>query len=193
MKRVRKLVKKRAKNYWEHQKKSLLKADAGRTFFKNVKSYNSKERPTQFDVRSLFSDKLTDQEISEKLADHFGAISNEFEGLDQSKVPTTYSAPTVILIREEVAGRLNKFKKPKSMIKHDIFPALVGPSAWNLAGPLTYIYNTISTTTTWPLIWKQEFVTPIPKKNLPEGVNDLRNISCTALFSKVYESFVLGG
>ena len=27
---------------------------------------------------------------------------------------------------------------------------------------------------------------------MPSNVNDLRNISCTALFSKVYESFVLG-
>ena len=34
-------------------------------------------------------------------------------------------------------------------------------------------------------------MTPIPKKPVPESVNDLRNISCTALFSKVFESFVL--
>ena len=61
-----------------------------------------------------------------------------------------------------------------------------------LAAPLTHIYNSISISETWPLLWKQEFVTPIPKKSLPTSLNDLRNISCTALFSKVYESFVLG-
>lgn len=42
------------------------------------------------------------------------------------------------------------------------------------------------------MLWKQEFVTPIPKKALPTSLNDLPNISCTALLSKVYESFVLG-
>ena len=46
-------------------------------------------------------------------------------------------------------------------------------------------------THSWPLRWKEEFVTPIPKKPVPGGLNDLRNISCTALFSKVFESFIL--
>ena len=33
MKKIRKLVKKRAARYWDHQKKNLLQADAGRAFF----------------------------------------------------------------------------------------------------------------------------------------------------------------
>ena len=78
------------------------------------------------------------------------------------------------------------------MIKYDIFSALVKDTAYHLAGPLTHIYNTITRTAIWPMKWKEEFVTPIPKKAVPEGLNDLRNISCTALFSKVYDSFVLG-
>ena len=192
MKRVRKLVRKRAGRYWEHQKRNLLSSDAGRTFFKNVKSYNCKERPPQFDVRSLFEEGLDDQAIAEKLADHFNGISREFDGLDPSAVPDTYSADVPTLTVAEVSNRLRRFKKPKSMVPHDIFPALVAPAADYLARPLAHIYNTISRTATWPLLWKQEFVTPIPKKSLPTDLNDLRNISCTALFSKVYESFVLG-
>ena len=192
LKKVRQLVKKRARSYWDHQKKNLLSPDAGRTFFKNVKSYNCKERPPQFDVRSLFPAGLGDQAIAERLADHFNGISSEFEGLDPEKTPGTYSSEVPLLTVSAVAQRLRKIRKPKSMVKHDIFPSLVGPAADFLAVPLADIYNTISITSTWPLVWKQEFVTPIPKKPLPETVNDLRNISCTALFSKVYESFVLG-
>ena len=37
----------------------------------------------------------------------------------------------------------------------------------------------------------EEHVTVIPKKTVPESINDLRNILCTALPSKVYESYVL--
>ena len=192
MRKVRKLVRKRAAGYWAHQKRNLLSPDASRTFFKNVKSYNCKERPPQFDVRSLFPPNLDDESVAEKLADHFNGISMEFGGLDPAAVPQTYSSPVQILHVNQVANRLRKIKKPKSMVKHDIFPALVGPAADFLAAPLCHIYNTISATSTWPLLWKQEFVTPIPKKSLPASVNDLRNISCTALFSKVYESFVLG-
>ena len=192
MKKVRKLVRKRAGRYWEHQKRNLLSPDAGRTFFKNVKSYNSKERPPPFNVRDIFDSSLTDKEVSEKLADHFNGISNEFDGLDPSKVPKTFSEPVKILTEAEVEARLRRFRKPKSMVAHDIFPSLVSPAAAALSRPLTHIFNTISRTSTWPLLWKQEFVTPIPKKPVPSGINDLRNISCTALFSKVYESFVLG-
>ena len=192
MKKVRKLVRKRAANYWDHQKRNLLSTDAGRTFFKNVKSYNCKERPPVFDVRSLFSASDDDSAVAEKLADHFNGISLEFNGLDPQAIPMTYSSPVQILSVATVASRLRKFKKPKSMVRHDIFPSLVNGASEYLAGPLTHIYNTISLSSTWPLLWKQEFVTPIPKKALPTSVNDLRNISCTALFSKVYESFVLG-
>ena len=34
-------------------------------------------------------------------------------------------------------------------------------------------------------------MTTIPKKTTPEDINDLRNISCTMLPSKIYESYVL--
>ena len=40
-------------------------------------------------------------------------------------------------------------------------------------------------------MWKHESVTVIPKKSHPAS-SDLRNISCTLLTSKIYESFVLG-
>ena len=68
MKRVRKLVKKRARNYWQHQKRALLKSDASRVFYKNVRAYSSKEKPPNFDVRSIFGEGETDVEIAEKLS-----------------------------------------------------------------------------------------------------------------------------
>ena len=192
MKKVRKLVKKRAGNYWDYQRRNLLQKDASRVFFKNVKAYSSRERPPIFDVRSIFPEGLSDAQVAERLAVHFNGISCEFDGLDPEAVPHTYSSPVQVLSRETVASRLVKIKKPKSMVKHDIFPALIKDSAYALAGPLTHIFNTITYTSTRPIKWKEAFVTPIPKKSVPETVNNLRNISCTALFSKVYESFVLG-
>lgn len=77
------------------------------------------------------------------------------------------------------------------MVDGDIFPALVRDCASELAVPLADIFNTITRTLVWPVVWKKETVTVIPKKNLPESLADLRNISCTPLFSKVYESYVL--
>lgn len=77
------------------------------------------------------------------------------------------------------------------MVLGDIFPAVVNRAAIALAMPLTHIYNCISLSQEWLEGWKTEYVTPIPKGTAPQSPDDLRNISCTTLFSKVYESFVL--
>ena len=192
MKRVRKLVKKRARKYWDHQKRTLLKPDAARAFFKNAKAYSSREKPANFNVTSLFSSNLSEAQVAERLADHFNGISSEFQGLDPADIPSTYHSHIPPILPDKLIERLRAFKKPKSMVRHDIFPSLVNEAAPFLAIPLCHIYNTMIATSTWPLRWKEEFVTPIPKKAVPESVNDLRNISCTAFFSKVFESFVLG-
>ena len=57
--------------------------------------------------------------------------------------------------------------------------------------PLTDIFNEIASSGVWPLLWKTEYVTIIPKKSCPEDFGDLRNISCTMLISKIMESYVL--
>ena len=63
--------------------------------------------------------------------------------------------------------------------------------AEGFAIPLTNIYKEILRTGIWPLVWKEESVTVIPKKSNPATVNDLHNISCTMLASKMYESYIL--
>ena len=77
------------------------------------------------------------------------------------------------------------------MVPGDIFPSLVTELSDFLAIPLTDIYNEITRSRIWPSCWKKEFVTVIPKIPTPESLADLRNISCTMLSSKVYESYVL--
>ena len=87
--------------------------------------------------------------------------------------------------------RIKNIKKPKSKIKGDIFPSLMTEYADLLAQPLSDIYNRITETFIWPNIWKVEIVTVIPKCANPESFDQLRNISCTLLTSKIYESFLL--
>ena len=62
----------------------------------------------------------------------------------------------------------------------------------NLATPVKTIYNKITKTALFPTQWKIEFQIPLPKVFPPENEDQLRNISKTPFFSKVYESFVGG-
>ena len=57
--------------------------------------------------------------------------------------------------------------------------------------PLAIIYNQVYETSEWPVIWKTETVTIIPKNFSPDTLAECRNLACTPLFSKVLEYFVL--
>ena len=77
------------------------------------------------------------------------------------------------------------------MVEGDVFPTLVTRYADFFAIPLTSIFNYITATGIWSLAWKKEHVTVIPKTTSPADFSGLRNISCTLLSSKIYESYVL--
>ena len=144
-----------------------------------------------FDVRELMEEGKPDEEIAEDLAEYFNRISKEFDPLGPGDIPCTRDEELPVLHEYEVAARIRKFRKPKSTVPGDIFPQLVTQFADFLAIPLTSVYNCITETRSWPKCWKNEFVTIIPKKSSPESLSDLRNISCTLLASKIYESYVL--
>ena len=93
---------------------------------------------------------------------------------------------------QAVLSRIMKAKKPHGVIPGDLPPKLVKHCSNYLAKPITAIYNTITTTATYPSQWKIEYQIAIPKISQPENEDDLRNIAKTQFFSKVYESFVGG-
>ena len=76
------------------------------------------------------------------------------------------------------------------MIRGDIFPDLVTQFSDILAIPMTSIINEAMSSKKWPSSWKEETMVIIPKCNNPTQFGDLRNLSCTPLFSKILESFV---
>ena len=90
-----------------------------------------------------------------------------------------------------MSARIKNFRKPKSMVAGDVFPSVLTKFCDFFAMPLTDIFNEIASSGVWPLLWKTEYVTIIPKKSCPEDFGDLRNISCTMLISKIMESYVL--
>ena len=55
---------------------------------------------------------------------------------------------------------------------------------------MTTIINTSLTQSQYPAVWKQEWVTPAPKTTHPKDISDLRKISSTSDYSKVYEGFL---
>ena len=188
--RINKVITDRKRGYMDSQRNHLLADNASRNFFRHVKCFSTAKKPAQFHVRTILPNKK-DEEVAEILAEFFNKVSREFEALQPHEIPMTNGADLPKLEPFEVAARIKKFRKPKSMVPGDVFPSLVMRLSDFFALLLCNIYNEITETKIWLACWKKEYVTIIPKKTNPEGLEDLRNISCTLLASKIYESYVL--
>ena len=91
-------------------------------------------------VESLsdFNNKL----CAEKIAKHFATISNEYNPVDRTELPSYLPAPPPPQVKEyDVYLRLNRLKKTKSTLAIDIPDKLRQECAALLAGPLTAIMN----------------------------------------------------
>ena len=176
--------------FLQNQREKVTNPKTSAQFFKNVKAFKGADRPKDFNIRELRPGK-SDQEIADEVAAFFNRISDEFQPLQPDQVPTTYTRDLPLLSPAQVQEMLLKSKKTTSMVPGDIFPKLVNRCSAMLAWPLSAIFNQIIRFHVWPVHWKREYVTVIPKKTAPGDFADLRNISCTLFFSKVFERYVL--
>ena len=188
--KVERYLETRRSAFLKTQKEKFIGPQASANFFKNVRAFKSCEKPKAFDVRDLRPG-VDDQSVADEVAAFFNKISCEFSPLEPSQIPMTYHCDLPLLSESDVADMLRAAKKTKSKVCGDIFPSLINDCSDCLSVPLSNIYNSIISTYKWPDIWKREYVSTIPKKNIPSSFADLRNISCTLFFSKVFESYLM--
>ena len=128
---------------------------------------------------------------AQKIADHFAKISNEYEPIDVSQLPCYLPAqPPPQVTEYDVYLRLSRLKKTKSTLPLDIPDKVRQECSPLLAGPLSSIINTSLTQSVYPADWKLEWITPAPKISHPKEISDLRKISSTSDYSKIFEGFL---
>ena len=156
-------------------------------YFQAVKTLSTKEAAIFWAIQTLFPSK-SDREIAELVATYFNSISSEYVPLERRDED---EEGIISIEKYEIAARLRTCKKPKSQVRGDIPPKIIAENADLLAIPLAHVFNSAITNAEWPALWKMETVTVIPKNSAPSTLSELRNLSCTPLFSKVLEYFVL--
>ena len=142
---------------------------------------------------------LTNKEAVDKIAAHFAEISQEYPPINADNLPQRVKDKLSSKLQEiipkldeiEVYQQIIKAKKPKSGVPGDLPRRLVQEFAPELATPITQIYNNIISTGNWPRSWKVEFGIPLQKVENPKNEDELRIISLTSFFSKVFEKFVM--
>ena len=134
---------------------------------------------------------LDNRQCAQHIAEHYAKISREFSPVNTAQLPCFLPAQQPPQVDEHtVYERIKKLKKTRSTLPLDLPDKLRQACAVELAEPVTDIINTCLTQGVYPALWKQEFVTPAPKVTNPKTIKDLRKISCTSDYSKLFERFL---
>ena len=146
----------------------------------------------KIDVKSLRG--LSDKEAAAAVAQSFAAVSQEYSPLDREQLPAFLPAgrPEQVSVFQ-VLERIKKLGKTKSTLPIDLPDRLRIECAIDLAEPLTDIINSCLRTGQFPVAWRREWVTPVPKPKRMEDVEtckDLRKIASTSDSAKIFESFL---
>ena len=205
----REFVKHRKSSKWKKLKKKFkqLKRKAIKTFYSKfvndlkvtnpgkwyqmAKQIGAVDQMNEGDIQVEILEGLSNKESAIRISENFSSISNEYSPLDICQLPSYLPAQAPPQLEEyEVYLRLQKQKKTKSTLPLDIPHSLKKEFAAEISTPLTEIINECLKQNYYPKLWKLEWVTPVPKITNPKILKDLRKISCTSSFSKIFEGFL---
>ena len=194
--------KKAAENYLEKNVRSLKEDDPSHSYatlkrMGTIPGDCSDEG--SFTLLSHIDQNLTQEQSVEKIAQHFAQISQEYLPLDISSLPldirNKMSEPNTSdlpkIASHQVYEKMRKSKKSKSTVPGDLPKPLIQEFKPELAEPMALIFNDILESSQWPSSWKIEHGLPLKKVKVPISEDELRIISLTNYFSKVFEQFVI--
>ena len=188
--KFKKLKKRNLKSFYSDFVTNLKKTNPGK-WYKQAKKIGAVGTRESGDIQVESLSGLSNKECVEKIAEHYAKISNEYLPINLSALPTYLPAlPPPQVDEYSVYLRINKLKKTKSTLPLDLPEKLRNECSAHLAAPLSMLFNNCLSQSVYPVLWKQEYVTPAPKISHPQDISDLRKISGTLDFSKTFERFL---
>jgi hypothetical protein len=188
--KFKKLKRNAIKSFYSDFVSELKVTDPGK-WYSMAKKIGAIDQMNNGDIEVESLSGLTNIEAAIKIAEHFAAVSNQYSPINFCDLPSYLPAQPPPQVEEhEVFTRLNKLKKTRSTLPIDIPEKIRKECSPFLAGPLASIINSSLTQARYPAVWKQEWVTPAPKVTHPKVISDLRKISSTSDYSKLFECFL---
>ena len=140
----------------------------------------------RLEIKSLKG--LTDKECAEEIARSFASVSQVYSELDRSKLPSFLPAGQP----KQVMENIKKLGKTKSTLPIDIPDRLRIECALDLSEPLANIFNSCLRDGRFPVMWRREWCTPVPKPKDGDlkTCDDARKVASTSDFSKIFELFI---
>ena len=170
-----------------------LKATDPRKWYGMAKRIGAVSQSNQDDIQVESLKELSNKDCAKEIAKHYAKISNEYHPVTLTQLPCFLPANRPPQVEQYiVCQKIAKLKKTRSTLPIDIPHKLRKACSVELAGPLTNIINACLKQGQYPQLWKYEWVTPVPKVTNPLSPEDLRKISGTSDYSKIFEGFVKG-
>ena len=161
---------------------------SGKEFYDAVRQLSGPGGGSTWSVRQLFP-AASDEQVCMEVLDYFSSVGGRERGRAMEEPLQVPSG--LHFTPQQVLERLRNLKKKNSHVEGDPLPDLVRKMPELFASPVATIFNKASETATWPSRWKTEYITVIPKVKNPSSLAETRNISWTALLSKVLEGAML--
>ena len=188
--KFKKLKRKTVKCFFSKFVSDLKSTDPGK-WYNKAKQIGAVDKMSKGDIQVQSLSHLNNAQCAQKIAEHFASISHEYSPVDTHQLPCYLPAQLPPAVDEyDVYNRLMKTKKTKSTLPIDIPDKLRQECSPHLAAPLTDIINHSLSQSVYPALWKHEWVTPAPKVTDPVTISDLRKISCTSDYSKLFEGYL---
>lgn len=169
-----------------------LKLANPKKWFKQLKHFGGLNQMSTRKLKIETLEKYSDEECAEKVAQHFASVSQEYEPVDMSRLPCYLPAEKPPQVNHfQVINKIKELKRTKSTLPVDLPDKLRVECAVDLDEPMTEIINSCLWESTFPDFWRREWVTPVPKIKEPKVIKDLRKISSTSDYSKVFEKFIM--
>jgi hypothetical protein len=190
----RKAKKKASKSFYGKFVNELKASNPGQ-FYKMAKQIGGIGQQKQEDLHIECLEGLEPQQQVEQVAEAFAKVSCEYERIKLDKLPSYLPAEQSPQLHVyQVYKKIQNQKRTKSTLPIDIPASLRKEAAEFLAEPLTDIFNSSLENGTYPKIWKNEWVTPVPKgkpNQIMKTLKDVRKIASTSDYSKIFEAFIL--
>ena len=193
--KFRRLKRKRIKNFNADFVSELKTTNPGKwyTMMKRLGGLDQMSRG-RMTIKSL--EGLSDKDCAEAIAQSFASVSQEYTPLDRDQLPAFLPAgrPEEVNVFQ-VMHMIRKLGKTKSTLPIDIPDKLRIECAVDISEPLTDIINSCLRDGTYPVMWRREWCTPVPKPK--DGAemktcDDVRKVASTSDFSKIFELFLRG-
>ena len=185
-------IKHRKSIYYKSEVKHLRKSDARRWWkiVNNMAGKPGKNSSFNFKRDGIILDQT---EVVNNLNMFYASVNNDVPTFDITKLPTFLPAaePPPKVEPHEVCKKLLSIKAFKSSGPDNIPSRILKEFAYELAEPITRIFNRSITSGVVPKIWKDSDIIPIPKKQQPTCEEETRPISLTSCLCKVLEDFVV--